>query len=497
MSIFFNVSAVRELVDRIEAAQNQLDGVHNQLVVDARAAQRLLSTMGSAEPAHSAWLDQLDEVSKGLTTEHFDLATRMNNLISADARTAYALATTTGRSLNTAITTRALESGWTYDETIERHELALLDQRPRPLTRSEAQRHHHLTAKLAALDQPFTITHRTGDLDADMTTPRVGTPLTIAATQPHERGRELLARALSDTADPDQILADEFEAYLHDNGNVTIVLPGVIDLSTPNFGYDEEHHSLRDLDQHALKSATSPGLAHNAYAQRVSEWAALMIEADVITPGAQTAIIGHSYGSDTAFDLAFDEHFNGKLVTVSHVFGAGYELTSRLEHVPANTSAVAANNIYDVVALAEGYAQFGKMLSTGRVRLEVIEEAADTITDPVNSNIEQLETDLEHHGLATLNLAEIPDLNLAGDIYAPIEPNGLHISFEGGADLSGVGHHQREYQEFLADADNEHFTAFLEDLDHAGFTGNAIAVSVDVSRPNPRARDAKGPREDT
>lgn len=495
MSILFNVAAIERLLDHIESAHNQLARVHPQLTADATAARFLLAATGAHGPTLESWSSNLDYVTEALATEHRHLSIRLNRLVTADAQTAYMLATTTGRTINTAIASQAITSGWTYDETIDHHELAALNALPRPLTNAEATRHQHLTAKLAQLEAPFTSTQQLGDGDADINTPRIGTPLHVTSHSPTERGREYLIRSIADTANPDQIQADEFEAYLHHNGNVTIVLPGVVDLSNPDWGYNEQHQSLRDLDQQALGSAAIPGLSHNAYAQRVAEWAELMVQRGVITPGATTALVGHSFGSDTAFDLALDPQFNGKLLTVTHVFGAGYELTERIEDVPEATFAVTANNIFDSVALAESYARYGKVLSTGRVRLEAIETVVDTATGLANNRIEQLETELQHDGLTNLDLTTIPSLEIAGDIYAPIEPNGLQVGFEGGFDLSGAGHHQREYQAFLEEADNPLFTEFLEDLDHSGFTASAVAVSVDVSRPsNNHARNVGEPQ---
>ena len=85
----------------------------------------------------------------------------------------------------------------------------------------------------------------------------------------------------------------------------------------------------------------------------------------------------------------------------------------------------------------------------------------------------------------TLNvdIPDIPEINALGDWHTHVTPNGLHISFEGHFDLEGAGHHQDGYVEFLERADDPRFTDFLEDLDSSGFTTPAVAVAVDVSRP--------------
>ena len=483
MSIFFNTEAISDLLTTIETTRRTLEATHSLLAADAHSASELLSSAGSAQPNALAWSAELDMVDNGLAREYDDLALRVSTLIAADARTAYALSTTTGRTLNSVAATLALNSGYTYDEALLRHELAALRARPRPLTAAETNRVTHLESKLAKIEAPFSIAGTTGDRDFDLTNPRVGTPLRISSSEPAERGRELLIRAIADTANPDQILADEFEAFLHDNGNVTIVLAGVIDLSRPNLGYDERTASLRDLDQQALDSAINPGLAHNGYAQRVSDWTELMIETGVIETGARTAIIGHSFGSDTAFDLAQDEHFNGDLVEVTHVFGAGYELTERLSNVPSATDAVSATNIFDTVAFSESLARHGGTLATGRTRFEVVEGVVNGATSVANKTIRDVEHRLERDGLVEVALPQLPPLELVGDLYSPIEPNVLHITFEGGFSLSSAGHHQDEYEAFLSRANNDSFTTFLDGIDEAGFTSNAVAVSIDVSRP--------------
>ena len=180
---------------------------------------------------------------------------------------------------------------------------------------------------------------------------RVGPPLRITSESPEQRGKDLLIRALNDTADPDALLRDEFEAIIHDNGNVTLVLPGVIDLSSPGIGLDEETNSLRDIDQEAFSSASSTLVEDNGYAVRVREWIQEMVDTGAVKFGAQTTIVGHSFGGDTALDLAADPYVNGVLLNVTYVYSAAYHNEPQFSEVPAHTSVVAAQNIYDIPCL--------------------------------------------------------------------------------------------------------------------------------------------------
>lgn len=443
-------------------------GALSPVIVEAHELLTARGTTSSGSDATNAIgaLEQLDALVHEFAAERSDLTERANLIQSADARTAYLLSTAAGRIIDITVATMALESGWTYDEALFAQELEELLALQRPFTAAQSERVALLMNELAVLDAPFTVGAISGDLDSNFTEPRVGIPLHIDPGPAVERGRDLIIRALRDTADPDQILRDEFEVFFHDNGNLTLVLPGVIDLSSPRFGRDPETQSLRDLDQQAINSAFSTGVEDNGYAQRIVEWTEEMVSAGVIAPGTQTTIIGHSFGGDTAFDLASDEHFNGELLDVTHTFSAGYFSFPQLEHIPARTSALTTANIYDLVLLAEQLSHVG-VRPTDRIAYAAIEHGTNRTTRLLNR----------------FRTIPLPRIDISKERVRSTAPNGLHAEFEGGFTATGVGHHQDEYIDYLERVDDVKIEQFLSELDDEGFTSNAVALSIDISDP--------------
>ena len=57
-----------------------------------------------------------------------------------------------------------------------------------------------------------------------------------------------------------------------------------------------------------------------------------------VPAGSSLMIVGHSFGADTALDLAADREFNGGEYTVTHVVAAGYYSQPQLASVAAETS---------------------------------------------------------------------------------------------------------------------------------------------------------------
>ena len=472
MSVFFNVNRHQRLSTAYADAAITIADAHGALTPLVAEAGELLAHSGRfGDPAAQA-LSELDALVGELFAERTDLATRLVMVTSADARTAYLLSTLAGRPIDSTIAATALGSGWTYDEAVLRRELAALLSGPRPFTAEESKRIATLEHALDTLAAPFTIGGIGGDLDSDFFDPRVGVPLHIAPGSPLQRGRDLIVRALNDTANPDQILRDEFEVFFHDNGNLTLVLPGVIDLTNPRPGADPETNSLRDLDQQAIGSAFSTGVypdehgPGNGYAQRIVDWAEEMVATGVIAAGTQTTIIGHSFGGDTAFDLASDSHFNGELLDVTHAFSAGYNSFPQLEHLPAHTRALTATNIYDLVQLTERLSRNGAR-PADRIVSETAERAINTTTQHLNR----------------FRINKIPEIELDDEDVIEMSPNGVVADFEGGFTLSGAGHHQDEYVEFIERVDDPLIEQFLTELDTEGFTADAVAVSVDISDP--------------
>ena len=487
MSIRFDIEARTQLLGAYTEAGRAIEGARRALKPIVLEAQQLL---GSQITQPSRALAELEDVIFQMRLDRGDLDARVSLLQAADARTAYLLSINAGQLVNPTLAAQAIDSGWNYDETLLRQELMHLRQAPGPLSATQRQRIDELQGELARLDAPHSVGGRSGDLDSDLGEPRVGVPLRVSPGQAADRGREFIARALEDTADPDRILRDEFEAFFHDNGNLTIVLPGVIDLSRPQRGYDPETNSLRDLDQNAIPSALDSELANNEYGQRVAQWVEQMVETGVLAPGTPTAIVGHSFGSDTAFDLAADDQINGPLLNITHVFGAAYDNVHQFEEIREDTFAVSARNIYDPVAAAELSLRRGHHASLDRLTVELAEEVVDAGNSLRDTTIDLFGAVYGAGRGIHLSVPDAPDLNLVDEVVRSLEPNGLDITFEGAFDLKGFGHDQGSYISFVEEQTDPRLGDFLTELDTYGFTGNAVALSIDVSRPT-RSQDPK------
>ena len=500
MSVFFNRGAQRELLVAYSSAQDLIEDALPKLRADIDKANGLLdarSALGALRAVRT-----FEDGVTDLALDRLDLSERAAFIERADARTAFLLGTTPGRLINPNLAEWAMVSGWSYDEALTHQQLALITNQQRPHTGQHVELIETLTNELAAIDKPYTASMSSGDLDSDLATARVGVPLRISAATPVDRGRQLLLRALSDTSNPDQLLTDEFGAYVHDNGSLTIVLPGVTDLSNPQLGNDPETNTLRDLDQQAIGAAYNTAVENNGYALRIVAWAEHLTTTGVIPLGTPTAIIGHSFGGDTAFDLAADEHFNGELLNVTHVFAAGYDTEAYFDNVPAHTRTMSARNIYDAVTFAEVAIRQDTRISTNRVTAELIEEVANLDRTALHlalrafTHVRGRESDDDDRtGEASHNTGEashdnrvvpvfIPPVELATDRVNARATNGTDISFEGNFDLSGFGHHPDDYADYLENAEAPDVLDFFVELDAQGFTDNAVALSIDISEPS-------------
>ncbi|MDH5522015.1 MAG: hypothetical protein OEZ14_15940, partial [Acidimicrobiia bacterium] len=67
-----------------------------------------------------------------------------------------------------------------------------------------------------------------------------------------------------------------------------------------------------------------------------------------VPAGAELLIVGHSYGADTALDLAADPAFAGRY-DVTHVVATGYFSQPQLPAVPADTRVLVVQNRHDIV----------------------------------------------------------------------------------------------------------------------------------------------------
>lgn len=262
-------------------------------------------------------------------------------------------------------------------------------------------------------------------------------PLTLAADTAEERGRSIVAKALSDAGNAGQIRADEFELVALDVGRYLVVLPGVTDLSRPDRGWSDEHRSVRDLDKSALASWQSTSIDDNRYAQLVRE--TLL---DRVPIGSELVIVGHSFGADTALDLASDPLFNGAAgFNVTHVVAAGYDLEHQGHHPPSATSVLMLNNSNDQVVRGE------RLASRAWNELEdLLDRSADRARPPANVVV---------------------------------------ASFDGGD--AGRGHHPSNYADYVAVASAPAVVAVLASLGQPTGRSLAPAVAVDLSVPTEKS----------
>lgn len=326
-------------------------------------------------------------------------------------------------------------------------------------------------------------------------------PYGVTGRTPIERARSLLERALADTADQRQIRADEFEVVRLDTGRFVVVLPGVVDLSSPDPGWHEHHRSVRDLDRAAFESARSTGLDGNHYARLVHTGLAGVD----VPAGAELLLVGHSFGADTALDLAADPAFNGPSgYRVTHVLAAGYHSGPQLGAVPGSTSVLVVQNRRDVPVIAEavGAAHVTDVVaeqaaalrslaagdhrdavrhqaSTARHQAGVLWAAGRHLVDRAD-DVGRVAVGAAvgaphevHRGLTDL-------LTLEPGVSSPA-PGQVVSVFDGGGD--GFGHHQSHYVDHLRRIDDPAVTTFLASLDRAGYTAPGEALAVDVSVP--------------
>ncbi len=491
MRVAIHTERHQELVDAYEHAVDTIRDARDELAPLLSRAYQLLD---EPYPAHPP-LRLLNEAAGDLRLDAMDLKRRGDFLIEADAALALKLSARVGDLVNPTLANDAIARGWTYHEAELRQELSAL----RALSTDEQIRRgndiRRLETAISIIEAPHTTTGTYGDLDANFEDVRVGHPLRIRSATPEQRGRDLLIRALDNTADQDTILRDEFQAIIHDNGNLTLVLPGVIDLSSPGIGLDRDTNSVRDLDQNAIPSSHSALLTDNKYGLRIRDWIQAQVLLGAIAQGAETTIVGHSYGGDTALDLAADKQVNGVLLNITHVYSAAYHNEPQFSSVPEHTTVIAAQNIYDVpVALEEAGATVDHVLAgdwesldhgvpaSSRLYVEGVEAAIDGAAWVVNQSINEVEQAVASVHDISIDIPEIPAVELMHDRIAEFDHNVLLIEFEGG--LTGVGHHQSNYTDYLRRADDARVSDFFAELDAAGFTEDGTTVSIDVTDPN-------------
>jgi len=364
---------------------------------------------------------------------------------------------------------------------------------------------HHAQLSLADACAPswaeYSFSSRYGDrgetLDAD-----VRSPYAIFGSNPDERGRNLVIRALTDTNDEVQIRQDEFELVGLSNGRFLVVLPGVTDLSSPYLGLNDHHRTVRDVDQYAYPSARSTSVADNRYAQLV--WDGLLSAG--VPVGSELMIVGHSYGADTALDLAADPLFNGSAgYDVTHVVAAGYHSEPQLPHVDAGTEVLVLQNHRDVAVIAEAVGHghvtgvveetkgiFGSLFdldpigTVGHIGGSLYHQAgaaydgvsylvgnADSIAQ-VGAGVATGRPDWVGEGIADM-------VTLDPHVSHPTDHQIVDV-FAGGG--QGFGHHPANYIAHITETDDASIGAFFESVDSAGYATSGTAWAIDVSTPD-------------
>lgn len=323
------------------------------------------------------------------------------------------------------------------------------------------------------------------------------TEFSICDSSPQERGRDALIRMIADTGTPMQIGNDEFEIIRHNDNTYTIVLAGVTDLSNPDRGLNEQNYTVRDVDVYALASATNTTVEDNFYARLVSDYAMTHLPL-----GSNIMIVGHSFGADTAADLAADPVFNGPHgFNVTHIVVAAYHSGPQLEHIPDTTQVLVLQNELDVAVAAE------RLLHDPNIALhEGMDAAAAAMNGDTSffghawnsvtalddawmgAQTQALDAVLDApdivssawNGDASQVLAHTTDLLPELGVTAPNDQQTVAV-FPGG--LSGVGHEQEHYIEFLDAADDSLIIDFFVSVDAAGYTNNGSSLAVDASVP--------------
>lgn len=265
-----------------------------------------------------------------------------------------------------------------------------------------------------------------GDLGGTYTSRPVAAIAAPPATGPTGRGRHVVRLLLAATGDLERIHTDEFTVVDHGGNRYSVVLPGVTDLAVPNADLHLFHRSVRDLNRFAVPSAASTRIADNEYARMVAEG----LQRHGVPAGADLLLVGHSFGADTALDLAADRRFNGDRYRVTHVVAAAYQSEPQLAQVQPDTKVLVLQNRHDLVV------------------------AAESLHD-----------------------------RLTFDEPAPSRGGrAVQRQFDGGLGLD-LGHHQDRYTDFVGRSDDPAMLAFFRSVASAGYGRGGEMTSIDVSVP--------------
>ena len=221
--------------------------------------------------------------------------------------------------------------------------------------------------------------------------------------------------------------------------------------------------------------------------------------------GAELMIVGHSFGADTALDLAADPMFNGAAgFAVTHVVAAGYHSVPQLAHVDQRTEVLVLQNYRDsaVIAEAVGRGPVTDAVEEGRMVFGDLRQG-----DPVGA--------VEHLGGAVSNVADVimGGLGLVADRAGTLGRIGAGVAairpgwvaegvgdlftlrvgvnrvteqqivdvFRGGSD--GAGHATSNYVDHVATTEDPTVEAFLGSFGAGAAGGSGTAWAIDVSVP--------------
>ncbi|HWL45401.1 MAG TPA: hypothetical protein VNQ73_20835 [Ilumatobacter sp.] len=300
-----------------------------------------------------------------------------------------------------------------------------------------------------------------------------------------------VADALALTIGARTLAPDEFGVVELGEGRYIVVLPGVTDLRRPSLGLHPGHRTVRDLDAVALRSSRSTAVADNRYAQMV---AAGLAEFGV-APGNELLIVGHSFGADTALDLAADPRFNGPAgYAVTHVVAAGYHSSPQLAHVPDRTGVLVLQNAHDlVIELGRlGEHPVGAAYELGDLWEELgsgeVFGAVGSLTGVANHTVGfggYLIEEYAASGGGAPPIVRFPRRQSGGQlsrvgVRTPTDRQVVSV-FDGGR--TGMGHHQSNYLDYLASHRDEAVDEFAAALADAGYTGRGDVFAIDVSVP--------------
>ncbi len=329
---------------------------------------------------------------------------------------------------------------------------------------------------------------------------------TIDGSHPLAGGRTLVENLLLTCGDGNLIAQDEFQIIKVEGSNsYIVVLPGVTDLSSPDLGLNDDHRSVRDLDTYAMSSAASAKIDDNRYAQMVRD----ALNRAGVPFGADIAIVGHSYGADTALDLAADDGFNGgaRGYNVTHVVAAGYHSGPQLEHVGESTQVLVLQNHHDAAVIAEMAGHelnqaiqdagdgdvVGAVWNSGQAVWEFKADKVDRAVDTgqfvagsvVNFGSNLINTPAGWLGFGNktgyVDWGDFDDILLIEDGVSHPSDQQTVVVFEG--NFEGAGHHPNNYAGHVMSTDDESTLEFYTSLAEAGYTGRMERWSLDVSVP--------------